>query len=174
MATSVSGELNVLLRTNLEPGITGVSGGVDQTIELFKILQNGTTSDLVDRVWYSSPSTPLAASSSTTFDLAGSLEDIYGNAITFAKVKAIVVKNLSTTAGVDLSLGPNSSNGFGGSNGVWGDVSDRSTIQAQGLFFWYDPNGVAVTAGTADTLYLANLSGSASCAYQILILGTSA
>ena len=171
MATSVSGELNVLLRTNLEPGITGVSGGVDQTIELFKILQNGTTSDLVDRVWYSSAS--LALSANTTIDLAGSLENIYGTAITFGKVKAIVLKNLSTTAGVDLSLGPNSSNGFGGSNGVWGDVSDRSTIQAQGLFFWYDPNGVAVTAGTADILYLANLSGSTSCAYQILILGTS-
>ena len=46
-------------------------------------------------------------------------------------------------------------------------------VTGGGLFFWYDPNGAAVTAGTADLLTMINLSGGTALTYKILIVGTS-
>jgi len=168
MATALKGDLRILLRTILEPGITGVTGGVVQTIDIFKSIANGTGADQADRVWYDSAA--LGSSANTTIDLAGSLLDVYGNAISFAKVTGIVLQNRSTTC--TLAIGPNASNGFG-SGTVWSGTTPRSLVRPGGALCWYDPAGAAVTAATADLIYLENLTA-ASCDYRILILGKSA
>jgi hypothetical protein len=173
MATALRAGINLALLASLASGVAGVSGAEDLAAGLSTNVQftNGTSSGQVDRAYYAVRE--LAGGANETLDLAGVLADIFGNVLTFAKVKAIIVKVVTETDGVDLELGPNAANGAG-IGGPWKDASDKSYVAANGLFVWYDPNGFTVTAGTADLLYAANRSGGTTITYRILVLGTSA
>lgn len=156
----------------LKSNVVGDAGEHEFLIDLLTNLTNGTGAGQIDKVFYGDRT--LAASIAEDFDLAGTLVDALGNTCTFAKIKMIVVKNISSTDNVDLSVGPvTAANGFGIGT-VWNAAADKSVVPAGGVFFWYDPNGAGVTAGTADLLTVINRSGSAIATYRILIVGTSA
>ena len=116
----------------------------------------------------------LSGSSSETLDLAGVLADSYGNTLTFAHVNGIVIRNRGANV---VKIGPNSSNGFGASNGPWNASADRSTANPAngsnfGTFTWLDPgSGATVTAGTGDLLYVQN-TAAGSITYDVLIWGS--
>lgn len=110
----------------------------------------------------------LGDAASESLDLAGGLTDAFGAVITLAKVKVLAIKNKSATQ--TLSVGGAASNGFIG----WvGDPTDIVKV-GPGAFALLicDPAGVAVTAGTGDLLKIANSAG-ATCAYDIIVVGTS-
>jgi len=140
-------------------------------------LANGTSDGQCDLVW--SDRRSLAAATSETLDLSGTaLTDAAGTAIAFAQVDYIIVLNRNTTAGDDLHIGQNSSNGF---TGPWADASDRAVCPAgssagaqDGLLFIGNPQGWAVTAGTGDLLYIENIDASNAISYDIIIIGRSA
>jgi hypothetical protein len=165
--------IRMLAEAILESGVTGVSGGdamraLDEEIRL----TDGTGDGQADRVYYAVRS--LGAGLNETLDLAGVLEDLFGNVLTFAKVKFVGVKNVNTAAG-NLEFGPNGANGAGVTSGApWKAAANKTPIPINsGFFSHYNPAGWTVTAGTGDLLYAENMSGVNTVTYRVLIIGTS-
>lgn len=130
-------------------------------------LSNGTGSGQASQVF--SDTRSLAGSATENLDLAGSLTNAFGATVTFTKIKLIVVRAASAN---------NASNAVqvqrGSSNGVplFLAASDGVQLNAGGIFLFYDPAGVTVTAGTGDILTITNGAGTNTVSYDILIVGT--
>lgn len=155
----------------LQSNVVGNNGGHEFLIDLAANLTNGTAVGACDKVWFGDRT--LAPSASEDHDLAGTLVDANGATCTFAKIKMIVVKNTSTADNSDLNVGPvTAANGFG-IGSFWNAAADKSICPAGGVLIIYDPNGAAVTAGTADLLTCI-ARAAATTTYKILIIGTSA
>ena len=115
----------------------------------------------------------------TTYDLAGSLTDVYGNTLTFAEISFMLFLNKSTSG--NLLVGPTGSNQFapmfnGASNGliVYPGATDSSGTVIPGVALIGTPNsgGYAVTAGTGDNLKLAASTGTIT--FEMWLFGRSA
>lgn len=168
----------VTLSVHANEVITGgiKAGRIPHRFESLLQLDNGTSVGNIDLV-YSKRETGIAASTTTVYDLAGSLTDSEGSTITFVEVVLIAIRNLSTDAVDHLEVGPDATNGFGvlSSNlGFWADASDRSIITADSWSVWYSEAGVPVGAGSTDELAVITPSGSAANTWDILIIGRSA
>lgn len=134
-------------------------------------LTDGTAANNANRLYVTE--TTLAASTNVDFDLAGTLLDLFGNTITFVKVKFIYVELLTTTTASAIAVGGHGSAAFA----TWlGDASDTVKVLNGGCLFLGAPGnvGYAVTATTADILRLTNLDGSNVATYRLGIAGTSA
>lgn len=112
----------------------------------------------------------IAASGSENLDLAGVLSSAFGATLTFARIKAILVKAASgNTNNVNVTRPA--------SNGVplFLAASDGIAVQPGGAFLWVAPSaaGVVVTAGTGDILTVANSGGGTGVTYDIVILGAA-
>lgn len=104
-------------------------------------------------------------------DLSGTLLDIYGNTITMARVKAILIKAAPANA-LDVFVG-------GGTNPLIGWVNDPTDIveiKPGGAFLIWAPDATAypVTGGTGDILKVAASDGATPITYDIIIIGASA
>lgn len=130
-------------------------------------LGNGTGGDQARRAFQDIRT--LAASTTDSLDLTGSLRDAFGLLITFTSLKCIVVKHKTVGADDVMHVG-------GGPDAVGGfvsNVSDRVTIRPGGKFIWWGPKaGALVTDNTADKLRIVNNATSA-IEYEILLLGTT-
>lgn len=114
---------------------------------------------------YSAQQTALAAAGVVTMDLdAGTLTDAFGTALVFTSVKALYIKNTSTTVSITLH----------GLNGSVPGTAQRITIPPGGLYLVCNPSaaGWGITAATTDTIVITNLSGAATASYDLLLLGT--
>lgn len=106
----------------------------------------------------------IAASGSQSLDLASALEDGFGNALTFAKVKAIVVRNRSNSATAACTFERPSSNGVP-------ILSAAGTVAVDPLFVYVNKAGAPVTASTGDLISINNADANASADVEVLILG---
>lgn len=132
-------------------------------------LTSGTGSNQVDLEFVQQ--TTLAASGTTTRDLAGSLSDAFGTTLTFVKIKGIYVTAASGNTN-NVLVKPNSSNGF---LGPFNAATDRVAIPPGGSFMVTAPaSGWTVTAGTGDILYFANSGAGTSVTFDLHLIGTSA
>jgi len=125
----------------------------------------------------------LAGSGSEDLDLAGVLTNAYGGAVTFAKVKAIIVLNRSdetlttpvahTATDAEVAVGGAAANEF---QGPFQAAGDAIGIPAGGIFViaCNDANGWAVTAGTGDLLKIENLDAVDEACFDIVVIGESA
>ena len=126
----------------------------------------GTGNNQLDKLFHDMRT--LADGANESLDLAGSLVDQFGTTITFVKIKAMLIRNLSATQTLTIGAG---SNPF--LNWV-GDATDVIKIPPNGMFLLVAPlAGFAVVAGTGDILKVVNSAG-AVCDYQIALAGTSA
>ena len=154
--------------TAVDPG----DGAVGGSIQKFKAWPVGTATHQADLMYYAGRT--LSTGANETLDLYGTLEDPIGGILNFAEIRAICILNTSTTSGEDLLIGPAAANGWGaGAGGIVNDASDRIRVPADSPFVWINPNGGAVTAGTADQFYVES-EGAADITYRILIIGVSA
>lgn len=114
------------------------------------------------------------AATTENLDLAGGLTDAFGVTLTFAKVKAIAIRNNNTTAGENLTIGGGSDGSGTAAFPLFAHASDKYTLGPGGIFFVWEPSlaGKAVTATSADILRLD--SGASTVSYDIIIIGTSA
>jgi hypothetical protein len=128
---------------------------------------NGTGSGQASQVYQDTGS--LAGSASINIDLAGSLTNIFGATITFTKIKLFAIKAAAANnVANNLNVAAGSANRF-----VWFLAVNDGVYLAPGAWFiWYDPAGVAVTAGTADIITLTNAAGTNTIAYDVVIVGT--
>ena len=114
----------------------------------------------------------LVGADSEDLDLAGVLENAYGETITFAAIKAIVIVKRSADA--EITIGGASSNEF---QGPFGATGDKHTIAADGGVFVAakpDADGWPVVADTGDLLKILNDDGSNTATFDIGIIGESA
>lgn len=113
----------------------------------------------------------LAASANESLDLAGGLSDVFGNVITFTKIKALLIQAAAGNTN-DVLVGGAASNGFT----AWvGDATDVVKVKPGGMLAIAAPDatGLAVTAGTGDLLKIANSAGSTGVTYTIVVIGTT-
>jgi hypothetical protein len=110
----------------------------------------------------------IAASSSTTIDLSGSLEDRLGNPLVFTAVKAIMVIAAAANTN-DIVIGDGSAPFVG----PFDDGTATVSVAPGGQFMVANPSaaGWAVTATTADELKLANSGSASAVAGTIVIVG---
>ena len=132
-------------------------------------LLDGTAASKADLMF--SDQRSIAASGSENLDLAGSLQDAFGQTITFVKVKGIYLRAAAANGG-NIVLGGAASNAF---TGPFGAANDLIKVPAGGYIELCAPvAGWPVTAGTGDILQVANDDGAAAGIYDIVIVGTSA
>ena len=132
-------------------------------------LASGTGINQADLIFHDQRT--LIASGTEDLDLAGALTDKFGNTITMARIKGIVVTAAAgNTNNVNVTRP--------GSNGVpiFLAAGDGVPVVPGGKFEWWAPSaaGIAVTAGTGDLLTITNSAGSTGVTYDVIIVGASA
>ena len=128
----------------------------------------GNGSGQVDKQW--TDTRTIAASSSESLDLAGSLGNALGNTTVFAKVKAIRIRASAANTN-NVVVGGAGSNTF---VGPFADATDKISIPPGGHFEVTHPTtGWTVTASTGDILLVANSSSGTGVDYDIEIIGSS-
>jgi hypothetical protein len=136
-------------------------------VNVLATLSNGTGSGNASQQWHDTRT--LGASATENLDLAGSLVNAFGVTLTFTKIKAIYVR---------ASVNNNAANAVqvqrGAANGVPLFLAASGGLQlgAGGIYLFYDPAGVTVTANTGDILTITNSAGTNSVTYDIVIIGT--
>lgn len=113
----------------------------------------------------------LTASANEDLDLAGVLTNAFGATITFARVKAILVKAASGNTN-DVIVGGAAATQF---VGFFGAATHTVAVKPGGAFLIVTPSaaGWPVTAGSTDFLRIANSAGTTSVTYDIVILGST-
>lgn len=130
---------------------------------------SGTGLNQADKIFHDTRT--LLASATEDIDLAGSLTDALGAALTFVKIKHILV-NAATANTNNVNVTRPAANGVP----IFLAAGDGVPVQPGGTFVWNTPTaaGVAVTAGTADLITITNSAAGTSVTYDIIIIGTSA
>ena len=131
-------------------------------------LSDGVGTGQADKVF--ADARTLSASATEDLDLAGSLTDPLGVALTFAKVKCVVV--IADAANTNnVQIGGASSNTF---VGPFADASDIISIKPGGVFSsCHGGAGWTVTAATGDLLKVANSGSGTGVTFKLIILGSS-
>lgn len=156
---SVQATIRCQLQTGAAPAIVGSS--VVQTPNT--TLGVGSIAGSVNRCI--SEAATVTSGTPFTFNVSSGLDPL-GTAAGFVHLVAIMVTNLSTVAGQDLTVGA-------GTDPVMGTDSDL--VQANGgVLYKVNPNpGWAVVGGTSDVLTITVAAGTA-VPFQITLLGRSA
>lgn len=169
--------LRATLTTRMEIDYQGPNSFDDQlksTIEKVLNLVDGTDANKTDEAYIAERT--VASATNDDIDLAGSLENVFGETITFAEIVGIIVINqqkdgTANTTALTIGAGSNPFVGFLG-----GTTPTIGPIQPGGAFMLFSghASGIGtVTATSADILRIANASG-ASNTYQIAIIGRTA
>jgi len=147
------------------------TGRAAQTLSRKMSLANGTAAGQADRVW--SDRRTLAASGTEDLDLAGVLLDAFGAAITFARIKGLIIA-ASTANTNNVVVGAAATNPWATLLSATGTVTLRPGAFLAVGTGQADATGYAVTAATADLLKVANSGAGTSVTYDVHIIGASA
>jgi hypothetical protein len=181
MSKTLATGLSLTLTANYANS-SDLTGAADVSDQLSKTLSDtlatGTAIDCADRIYRATRT--LAATTGEDLDLAGSLTDAFGATLTFARIKGILIKLNTTTAGYTLEVGGtvNQTGATATTNqfATWvGAAAHRIIVRADGIYFLWAPDvtAYAVTAGTGDLLKIYN-PNAASITYDIILIGASA
>ena len=174
MATEFLGTFGTSVDCSLDAGaeisgrVDSVTAGVNDFPSLAIDYTDGTSSNQAKT--YFIDSRALAATTTESLDLAGSLADPFGTTITFTVIKEIVIAIVSPDGSKKLRVGPqNVANAWQGPFGGTG-----ATVYIEFFHHWKMPSepytGYTVTAGTGDLLVINNPTAS-SITYGIIIVG---
>lgn len=168
MATSLSVTLENVLRWTYSSPLDLSTPKDASSLDLGDTLANGTGDDQADMIFHDQRT---LAATSEDLDLAGGITNtLTGATMSFAKVKALLIKVVTTGTGKKLTVGGASATQF---IGPLVDASDKAEVGPNGILFWWSPtDGWTVGAGTADLLKID--AGANTIVYDIIIIGTSA
>lgn len=169
---TLASKIGVRITSNLSSALDLVTAAANLSQNYTVELDSGTAAGAADRVF--SDTRTLAASATENLDLAGSLTDALGAAVSFAKVKAIFIKAADANTNNVIVGGDATTTFFP----MFGAETD-SIILRPGAFVLLacgeaDAAGYAVTAATADLLKITNSAAGTSVSYDVIIIGTSA
>lgn len=165
--------LNTRVTTSLTGTVTKAfdlaSATVPLKYETSYVLANGTAANQADLIWHDQRS--IAASATDSLDLAGVLTDPFGVTITFARIKAVLVKAASANTN-NVNVTRPATNGVP----LFLAAGDGVPVRPGGTFLWIAPDvtGIAVTAGTGDLLDIVNSGAGTSVSYDVVVVGASA
>lgn len=169
---TLSSKVNLGVSAALSSALDLVSPAARLSQRYTTELDDGTAAGMADKVF--SYTRTLAASATENLDLAGSLTDALGAALTFAKIKAIIVHAAATNTN-NVVVGGDATTTF---FGIFADETDAVVIRPGATFALFcgeaDAAGYAVTAATADLLKITNSGAGTGVTYDIIIIGTSA
>lgn len=134
-------------------------------------LESGTTSAKADLRF--ADTRTLAASATEDLDLAGTLLDSFGQAITFARIKFLVISAASGNAN-NVIVGGAATNTWVGPFGAATHTLAVRPGETKVICATGDATAYPVTAGTGDLLKVANSGAGTSVTYDIVIIGASA
>jgi len=162
--------LQVIANAHLQSALDLVTAEAKLAKQWAVDLATGTGADQADKVF--SDQRTLTASATEDLDLAGSLVDALGATITFARIKALIIRAASGNTN-NVVIGAAGANPW---TGPLGGTTPTITLRPGGLVCLIAPDATAwaVTAGTGDLLKVANSAGSTSVTYDIVIIGASA
>lgn len=166
MADSLSTRISFSLQATLTNAADLVTASAPISQSVAYSWSDGLVIDTADKVY----AARLALSTTPTdLDLAGSLTDPLGAAVTFAKVNGIYLKNRSTTAAEIVTLG-----GDAAAILLGGAATHTLKVGPNGMLWIANPSlaGYAVTGTTGDILQLVADAGTPSV--DIVIIGRSA
>lgn len=165
----MAGSLSTTLKVNLSGAFTETDstfGNSSKAISHITTITtaNGTSASQANKIYTQSGT---VTDSGVTIDLAGSVEDVFGDTITLAKLCGIIVVNNSEEAGENIQVGA-------GTNAVaamFGAAADYIVIGPSGiLVLWAPMDGYTVTGGSADEVELTASSGD-SISYEFVAIG---
>lgn len=131
---------------------------------------SGTGANQADRVF--TDTRTLAASATEDLDLAGVLFDAFNAAITFVKIKAVIVKAAAGNTN-NVRVTRPASNGFP----LFVAAGDGEDIPPGGVSAKVAPGAAGwgtVTPGTGDLITITNGGAGTPVTYDLVIIGTSA
>jgi hypothetical protein len=164
MPQNVTGNLDVQIKA-AETVANGLgSGQLAPSLAVALAFGKGVGANNIQYV-FSKSATATAAP--VTYILSALVDDL-GRSVPLAKVRGIVIANLSGTDGQTLLMGGATTNPW---LAPFGDVSDKLKIHASGVFALAAPlaTGLGVTAGVSDQLKLD--PGAATIPFKIFFLG---
>lgn len=157
----------------LTPDLTKIVGAYTHSLkaEVNKVLSllNGTGANQADKLYYAKPT--IAGSATLTLDLnGGGLVDQFGDALVFARIKALLLINDPANPNTINLVRP-------ASNGVplFLAAGDGEPVHPGGFTakFWPGATAIVVTATTGDLIDVVN-TASGSVTPEIWIAGASA
>jgi hypothetical protein len=131
------------------------------------VLADGSGANQANKLW--TDTRTLTASSTENLDLNAVLTDIFGAALAFTKIKALVIKAADTNVN-DVVVGGAGANAAAS---FFADATDKVRVKPGGTVALIAPdaNGYAVTAATGDILLVANGAAGTSVTYTIIVIG---
>lgn len=163
MATSLTLTRSIGWSGNYDnSGDTGQPGGkMPIAVTQPQIYTDGSSDNQGDVIIFKRAS---ATASADTYDLTGGLTDIYGNAVTLAKIREIWIHNLSSTSGQLLTIGGLIM------AALLGGTTETAIVHPGGDWMQAAPvDGYTVTGTTQDTLTVD--PGANTISYDLRILG---
>lgn len=140
--------------------------------EIKASITNGTGSGQCD-LWFHDQRS-VAGTSNDNIDLAGSVTNpITGAAMTFVKIKVLLIKIVTPTSTYVLRVGPGVTGASNAWIGPWIGTSPYETVYDTLYKVSLIDGWGTITAGSADTLCIYN-PGSVAIVYNIWLIGTSA
>lgn len=171
MTTTLDGQLYSISLANTLNSTSDLQGTPAAAMAIAKSFgwSSGNGSGQADAVW--ADTRTIAASSSEALDLAGVLTDVFGNLLTFARIKLMYFAASGNNAN-NVLIGGAAANAF--VNWV-ADATDVVTLRPGGAFFLAAPGatGYAVTAGTGDQLKVANSGAGTGVTYDVVLIGST-
>lgn len=168
MATSLTATISAAVNWNLISDMDLSDPSDKATLSYTDAIANGTSADQATKVWHDRGT--IATASTADIDLAGSLEDAFGNTLVFTKVKGILLINRGIASGSTFTETSGENITVTGSN-ILMFASNGMIIEPGGMLLFTSPKvGAAVTATSADTITLGR-AGSSTVTYDVVIWG---
>jgi len=164
-------QLSVAAAGTLTAALDLGTGSAPQNLARSMTLGNGTGAGNADRLF--ADRRTLAASATEDLDLAGVLLDAFGAAVTFARIKGLIIAAAVGNTN-NVVVGAAASNPWATLLSATGTVTLRPGAFIAVGTAATDATGYAVTAATADLLKIANSGAGTSVTYDIHIIGASA
>lgn len=170
-ANTLTSKLTLLVASLLQNTVGVASVNANAEASPMVSLANGTDANEADLLF--SNTVTLSAEATLDYDLAGAaMLDIFGVAVAFARIKAIVI--IASSANVnDVILGGAAAAQF---YGPFGAATDTIAVRPGGLLVLAAPDAVGwpVTPTTADILRVAAGGTGTGVTFDIVIIGASA
>ena len=163
---SIKISANATLSTDRDLGTATVTEAISEAISI----ANGSAANQATQVW--GDTRTIGASGTEEIDLNGTLSNGIGETVSFTRVILVAILPASTN-GDTITIGGAAANAWEPWAGASGDKVKLRP--GGGIVLWAtDATALAVTAGTADLLKIANDDGAASADYDILVIGSDA
>ncbi|MDI9885315.1 hypothetical protein QMZ92_13155 [Streptomyces sp. HNM0645] len=163
--------LSVAATADLTSALDLATGTVPLQVRHAVNLSSGTGAGQADKVF--SDRRTLAASATEDLDLAGVLTDAFGAAITFARIKGLIIKAAVGNTN-NVVIGAAATNTWATLLGATHTITLRPGAALCVMADATDATGYAVTAGSGDLLKVANSGAGTSVTYDIVLIGASA